>query len=792
MNTKNHPLPIILALILTNWSSFSIAQTITQTLRGQVVDMDTQEGVAYASVILPDSRHGVYTDEEGYYELEKVPIGRLLIQVSYPGYETRVIPNVIVMSGKETVLDIELQESYQTIDSVVIAARAHPGEVNNEMALISARNLSVEQTKRYAGSMNDPARLVATFAGVGTTGSGNNDIIVRGNNPRFVQWRLEGIEIPNPNHFSQEGLTGGPVNALNSQMLANSAFYSGAYAPQYGNALSGIFDMELRKGNHAKREYAFSLGIIGTDLTAEGPFKKGYKGSYLVNYRYSTLDLITQLGVIDFNGIPRYQDGSFKIHLPTEKAGHFSVFGLGGSSGITSTFLDEESNDERVLERYDQRSRLAVAGLSHRIALSSNLYLKTTLSYSLNGSQSISEQPPITAGPIQSDSLVEFFNSNLNNQSYRLTSILHYKPNPRHQLQIGGQHAFVRFDFDSRYYDRELTQTVEDQGQAGEAQLTQAFVSWKWRATEQLTVVSGLQSQQHTLNQHITLEPRLSIRYALTPTQALTAGFGRHSRMATLPNHFAQVMTPNGELSTPNVDLGFLQAHHYVLGYENRLAPTLWLKAEAYYQDLFDIPVDEEPNSYSLLNMTWINAGRALVNEGKGRNLGLELTLEKYFSKQYYFLITASLFQSQYQAGDQIWRNTRFNGNYLSNVLVGKEFTIGQKRGKHHTLGINMRMTLLGGLRQAPVDLEQSLDLGYQVIDHDRMFEDKYPDVLSLNMAVNYRINQANVSHELKLDVQNVTNNAAVVEEYFNSATGQLEEVTQLPLLPLVHYTIYF
>lgn len=170
---------------------------------------------------------------------------------------------------------------------------------------------------------------MSSFAGIINEGSGNNDIIVRGNNPRFIQWRLEDIEIPNPNHFAIEGLTGGPINALNSQMLANSSFYSGAFASQYGNALSGIFDMKLRKGNDEKQEYSFSLGVLGLDFTAEGPISRKNKSSYLVNYRYSTLSLLDDIGLVDFGGVPRYQDLSFKFYFPTENSGIFTLFGLG-------------------------------------------------------------------------------------------------------------------------------------------------------------------------------------------------------------------------------------------------------------------------------------------------------------------------------------------------------------------------------------------------------------------------------------------------------------------------------
>ena len=132
----------------------------------------------------------------------------------------------------------------------------------------------MKKRKRYAGAIDDPARMVSAFAGVNGNAEGDNDIVVRGNSPRGILWRLEGVEIPNPNHFASEGATGGPINALNSNMLGNSDFYTGAFAPEYGNALSGVFDMKLRNGNNEQREYSATLSVLGTDLTAEGPFKE--------------------------------------------------------------------------------------------------------------------------------------------------------------------------------------------------------------------------------------------------------------------------------------------------------------------------------------------------------------------------------------------------------------------------------------------------------------------------------------------------------------------------------------
>jgi hypothetical protein len=334
---------IALLFSLCVLSIFVQAQTLSQTIRGRVFDADSRRPIAEANLMVLGTNPIIATSSsaDGTYRLSQVPVGRQNIRISLLGYEEKTLSNMLVVAGKEMVLEIELRESFKNLKDVVISSGANKSRVANDMALVSARGFSVEETKRYAGAINDPARMVASYAGVNSDGSGNNDIIVRGNNPRNIQWRLEGVEIPNPNHFASEGLTGGPINALNSQMLANSEFYTGAFNPQYGNALAGIFDMKLRTGNNEKREYSFSLGVLGTDITLEGPFKKGSQSSYLANYRYSTLSLLDQAGIVDFNGVPKYQDGSFKLFFPTKNAGTFTVFGLAGRSGISAEYFDE-------------------------------------------------------------------------------------------------------------------------------------------------------------------------------------------------------------------------------------------------------------------------------------------------------------------------------------------------------------------------------------------------------------------------------------------------------------------
>lgn len=780
----------VIALFLFNaviGLNTAFTQTPTQTLRGRIVDIDSKSAIPFASVVIDNSDPmiGVTSDIDGNFKIENVPVGRVTLKISSIGYELVTIPNVLLISGKETVLSIDMKESFTQLEEVEIRANKR-NESSNDMALLSSKQLSIEESKRHAGAISDPARLVSSFAGVSNEGSGNNDIIVRGNNPRFIQWRLEGIEIPNPNHFAIEGLTGGPINALNSQMLDNSEFYSGAFAPEYGNALSGIFDMKLRKGNDEQQEYSFSVGVLGIDFTAEGPMGKKGTDSYLFNYRYSTLSLLDDAGVVDFGGVPKYQDLSYKVFVSTKKAGHFTFFGLGGVSKI-SFVTEDEDNEDLILEDGAQKSMLGVSGIKHFIPFGDKTYLKSTVSFGYNSSELIEKRP------YRDEALKEFYNAELNNQTYRAVSTLHHKFNAKHKIQVGLSNAFNQFDFENEFFSVSEEQYRIGQANNGSANFSQGFISWQWRVTELLTAVSGVHFSKSSLNRKVAGEPRLALKYQLNETQNLNAGFGLHSKMSSLPNHYAIVYQEDGSYTTPNKDLELMQAAHYVLGYENTLTPNLFFKAEAYYQHLYNIPVGVTPASqYSLINQDDIFVDKALVNEGEGRNIGIELTLERYFSKQYYFLITTSIYDSKYKARTGGWKESRYNGNYVGNMLFGKEFTVGQKESTDKTISVNSRVTLLGGRRYTPINLEESIQQDKEVLYEELSFSKKADDVLYLNLAATYRINKPKLSHEIKLDIQNITNNQTAIDYYYNSIRDEIGEISQLAILPVLSYTINF
>jgi hypothetical protein len=759
-----------------------------QTIRGQVIDQDSKSPLVGANIIIinSDPLLGTSSDADGYFRIDNVHVGRVDLKITCIGYEYKVIPNILVGSGKEIVLEIELKESLIKLEDVIITANGHKSEPLNEMAIVSAKAFSVEETKRYAGSFNDPARMVSGYAGVTGDAMGNNDIVVRGNSPKGILWKLDGMDIPNPNHFSNEGSTGGPINALNSTMLSNSDFFSGAFAPEYGNAYSGVFDMKLRNGNNEKREYSASIGFIGMEATAEGPFSKNYSGSYLINYRYSSLDLLDKAGLVDYYGVPKYQDVSFKFHLPTQKAGTFQILGFGGISSIFQEDFAEE-NEDSLTRTSDFGADVGFAAIKHTYPINNNTFFTSYIS--ATGTRNANDyNKQNNTGSWYLAYYDEFVNTAL-----RASTQINSKLNAHHRIKAGviysdlGYNMFAKEDMlGTGNFNTEL----DVDGRAG---LIQSYLNWKYRINEDLTLVTGVHYMHFLLNKSNSIEPRIGLDWRFAPKQSLSFGYGIHSKVESISMYYATVEdASSGNITTPNKDLGLSKSMHYVLGYTNRISKNINLKTELYYQYLYDLAVENNPNSmFALNNIRGGYTNRDLVNEGTGYNYGLELTLERFYANNYYFLITGSLYDSKIKALDGELRNSRFNGNYAGNVLFGKEWKVG-KASKNKTVGFNTKVSYIGGHRYTPVDLQASINAGYQVDQEDQYFAKKADDIFILNLALTYRRNREKTTHEMKLDFQNATNNQAIVVEYYDDIKQEIEYGYQLPIFPTIIYTIEF
>lgn len=769
---------------------FSNAQELTQTIRGKVFDQESESTLPGASVVVltTTSKIGVSTDENGYFEIKNIPIGRHNLKISFIGYQEITLPNVLVGSAKEVVLNVSLSESYQNIYEVTIKAEQNKERANNEMATVSARSFSTEETSRFAASIDDPARMAQSYAGVSSTDDLSNEIIVRGNSPLGLLWRINGIEVPSPSHFSEEGSSGGGISALSVNMLDNSDFFTGAFPAEYGNATSGVFDVKLRNGNNSKREYAFQLGVLGTDVALEGPIKKGSNASYIINLRLSTLSVLTGLGIVDLGGDNTvFKDLAFQFNVPIKKLGIFKLFSLSGLSNTNSNVEDQTIIDFPNGEYFDDdyNSDFSVTGLSHQYFFGEKTYLKSTASFStqhINYTERLIDNRSFQRNTLYKENFI--------NSTYRFNSFLNHKFNVKHTLRSGVIFSHLQYDLFADGEDEVgVRRILLDQD--GSTNQVQAYSQWKYRFHEKWILNSGFHLIYFVLNKNKSFEPRFGLSYKIDDIQSLSAGFGLHSRIAPLSFYNSEIISEDGTVSKSNKDSEISKALHYVIGYDRQLNEDLRIKIELYYQDLYNIPVsDEVGSSGSGINYTFGFTTVNVISEGTAQNLGAEFTLEKFFSKNFYYLFTASIFDSKYQMPDGREFNTRFNSNFRFSLLGGKEYKVGKKT--KNLLGINAKYIWAGGNRYTPINYQQSAQTQSTIRYENLAFSEQTPDYWRGDITISFRINNEKVAHILSLQIQNVTGRENVASYYFDTNSQQIESSNQFGLIPVLKYRIEF
>jgi hypothetical protein len=787
---------VTFTFFLTFLAGIAFAQQATQTIRGKITDAASRSPVVGAAIMMVGTNPpaGASTDADGNFRLANVTVGRVSLKITFVGYEDLFIKDIMVNAGKETILDLSMTESLTTLNEVTVTYKRTEDDrvTNNEMTTLSARPFNPSETLKYAGSLGDPSRMAANFAGVSGANDARNDIVVRGNSPSSLLWRLDGVNIPNPNHFSAIGTTGGPVSMLNANLLAKSDFMSGAFPAEYANALGSVFDLRLRKGNDEKNEFLLQTGFNGVEAGAEGPYSKKSKASYLVNYRYSFIGLMASLG-FKIAGTPYYQDFTFKTDIPVGKRGMLTAWTIGGKSNVNFYGKDVDTEgdaygDENENTRVKFSTGIAAIAYEHRF--SDRTYGKLTLSGSrstqnFNGDTVIynSENSKEILQEIRTNT-AEFINEKLSAHAY-----ISHKISAKDKLSGGLITDLTQFELTNKeVYPAEKVFLNTD----GNTLLMQGYVQWKHRFNERLTMNAGLSALHYQLNSKTAIEPRLGLGYALTPGSLLNVAYGLHSNLQPINVYFYQTRYTNGTYAQTNKNLDFTRSHHFIVGYERSLTESLRLKVESYYQSLFDVPVERNPSSYSILtegaNFNPISVD-SLVNTGTGRNYGLEVTLEKYFSNNYYFLVTGSFFDSKYKGSDGIERNTPFNSKYVLNLLAGKEFHIGRKG---NVLTLNWKLTTAGGRYIQVVDLARSAETKSTVFDETQAYTQQQAAYFRTDVKIGFKMNRKRSTHELALDLQNVTNHQNIFQQAYNPRTNRIGTAYQQGFLPIPFYRLTF
>ena len=782
----------LLFLIFVN-TLFS--QTLTQTIKGTVVDKQSQTPLpgVVVQVINSDPLLGTSTNDKGEFKIERVPIGRWQLKFQVISYKERYI-TIILNAGKESVTNLEMEESVIQGEEVVITAEQDKTKTNNKMSTVSSRVFSAEEAARYAGSRNDPARMAANFAGVSGANDSRNDIIIRGNSPLGILWRLNGLDIPNPNHFGNAGSTGGPISILNNNTLDNSDFMTGAFAADYGNATSGVFDLKMRQGNNEKHEFIAQLGFNGFELGAEGPLSKNKNASFMVNYRYSTLSVFKALN-IDFGtgaAVPQYQDVTFKTDFSTKKYGKFSFWGIGGLSYVALLESDKKAGQD--LYGYSARdtyfrSNVGASGITHTLLFKNNAYLKTNIGVSGNYNRVIADR--IDSSFKTPNNLKPEYRQTTQNIRYSLNTTYNKKFNSRNFINAGLYTELYQTVFvDSNDYLFGDNTFITLRNYRGSTALLRGFVQWQHKFTDNFLINAGISDQFFLLNNSNAIEPRIGLKYSITRKQALSLGGGLHSQLQPIYIYFATDTTKNNRVET-NKNLDYTRAAHAVLAYDNNFAENFRIKTELYYQYIFNAPVKNYPDYFSVLNLgADFNSPNVsnLVSTGTGYNYGLEVTLEKFYNKGYYFLFTGSVFESKYTGSDGVLRNTAFNGNYVFNLLGGKEFKIKQ----NHIISFDIRGTYSGGKRYTPINLDASIATNSEVRDVSQAYSQQYSNYFRLDVKPGYRFNKKKITHEFSIDIQNVTRNLNVFQQTYDITNKTIKTDYQLRFFVIPQYRVLF
>ena len=801
---------LLLTAIFACFCLSVISQQLTQSIRGRVVDSDAKVSLPGVTVLLVDSSdtpNGVSSDENGYYHLQNVPVGKVTLRFSFIGYKPSFVERVTLTSGKELIININLEESTMMMKEVVVSASAgrRLEDPVNEMALVSAKAFTVEETEKYAGSRGDPARMVSNFAGVAGSDDSRNDIVVRGNSPLGISYRVEGVNIYNPNHFSVAGSGGGPLSIINNKTLGNSDFFTGAFPAEYGNSLSAVFDLKFRNGNTEQHEFIGQFGFLGTELTAEGPISKENRSSYIINYRYSTLSLFKFMGIqIGTKATPKYQDGSFKLNFPTKNGGNWAVFGMGGISAIDIMISDQVEPTAELYGQQDRdqhfRTSMGFVGASYSKSIGQKTFAKITVAQSaenMNSHHDLVYRHVDANDMYVVDTLLPILYYYFTQSKLSVNAFVNHKFNAGNVVKFGIYSDRMNLNFRDSAFFTGPYKWVNRWEYTNTTSLYQPFVQWKYKPSDKVTVTSGLHAQYFALNESLSLvEPRVAFKWDMTQKQTITGGYGKHSQLQPMYTYFYHLYDDEGNQVYHNQNMGFSMSDHFVLSHSIRFGSKAYIKTEVYYQNLYNIPVEVNSSSFSLVNQ---GSGfqrfypDSLENTGTGRNMGTEVTFVKYFPKEFFMMTTLTLYDSKYKGSDGVARNTDFNGRYIVNLLMSKDFKVRED----NTFTLGTKLTVAGNKWYSPLDLEASEAVGEIVYLDEQRNTVQFRDYLRWDLKINYRINRPKVTHEIAFDIVNVTSRKNVLKLSYvpneaDPTQSPIREEYQLARLPLFYYKLEF
>ena len=729
--------------------------------------------ISYADVFLKgDHQYVTKTDSLGKFSIEAPEAGRYLLFIEKSGFQNAE-EEVLIISGKDIFIHFTLQERTTLLEAVAVT-----GVKENPVS--GSYTIPIEKALRMPANFFDPLRLVTILPGVSNGNDQANGISIRGYSPNGLLWRLQGLDIVNPNHLANAGTlsdrpvaNGGGVSMISSQVLDKSQFYYGTLPSNYGNALSGVMDMSLRKGNASKSEYTIQTGLVGLDFAAEGPFKSGQRGSYLVNFRASTVGLLTKAGV-DFGGEKiNFYDLSFNLNFDHRKGGSLSVFGFGGrSTNIFTARPEAEWETEKDRYDIDFYGNTFALGLRDDRHISTRLMLKSGMAVS----GQLQERTARSATVPFAHTVFEKFESNRRLVSaFMILSV-------KNTENISSEHG-TTLTISADQHLRSLIQTTSlsyvppSFSGSVKGAIIQPYSSWNFQLNNARLNVSA-RYLYFTFNGTGSFEPRTSLSFPVLKG-SLTLGYGITS----------QVQQTQLYLNPDNKNLPLTRSAQSSIEYLRTFANGIRVRSTLYYHQLNNVPVSGTGSPYSALNMMEEFLYMQLTPVGSGRNFGGEAMVEKRFENQFYLMGSGSLYRSTYGADLNHQLNSRFNGRYTATAAGGKEFNSSRKG---QVFGIHTRFMAFGGQRQMQIDEAASIIAGTTIFDQSQGYNVILPGYKRLDLRLSWRKAKANSTRTVSLDIQNLAGIQNVAGYYFDTFKQKVMTRYQLGFIPVLTWRLDF
>ncbi|GET30835.1 prevent-host-death protein [Prolixibacter sp. SD074] len=793
---------ILLIFILLLLNDLVSAQHV-ETFRGVVLDHQTKAPLPGATVTIRGTSRFYTTssDFNGWFEIENVPIGLHDIVVELKDYKNLLLRNVEVVTGKEAFRLIELDQKIRDNKKDIDIRPYKPGIARNATTTVSAFSFNRENVQVSDNVKEGPAQMAAELPAFRQIMDGRNDLSVRGNSPTGLVWQIDDIPVVAPNFSHEIGLPGGTYPLLPNAVMGKSEVDYGPYPAGPVDALAGKFKLRFRNGNRVDRRYSLEMGSFGAAISAEGPIGRKPSSSYLVYYRNSLPSVLDGSGVEAVPGIfPDRQQAAVNVNVPTRFAGTFSIFVTGGKNkvemlqGISAhpeNFYVYGSlpNTDNYLDE-----TLYTGGFSHKIYLKRGISSIKTI-VGISGYEQTSRMEKYRSATIR---LIDAGSDNKEQELF-LSSRFQHKPSASNYIVAGVSARIRQVNFSDSTLTGNVTQVYPktyymllDANGKGLVQV-QADAGWQHKFGNTTAVYVGVNANYFTFNQVASVEPRLSIKHAYNDNTFVSIGYGLQSQFQPMFLYFMKTKANNtGTVITEgNRNLGPTRMHQLVGAVDKNFRGGLRLHAEVYFQQLMKVPVEQHVSSYSMVNY---GAGfrdysiYPLVNRGTGQNKGLELQLHKYLSHGYYFRLSGSLYDSKYKASDGATRNTAFNGNYKSDLVLGTKFPF----SKNGLLDIGLHAIYSGGPPMPGIDYSTSVLAGYTVYDELSQYVNREPDWFRVDAHVSLKWSMRWMSHDLFLSLRNLTGEKILLRKYFNPESGAIEQQYQLGFVPTILYRVYF